>query len=242
MIRSSSCSPSASLRDQPKVSSACAFQSMIAPAGVDGDVGLAGRLDDQARLLLALAQRQLRLLLGRDVDHEAAVQGRLAALVGDHDPLVANPDLAPVARVHAVLADAPAAELATPVEVLVLQDALSVVGMDVRHPQLRVGPPLLGGVAEQVMDARADVVPGRLGPEVGHVQHRRQLLDHRPIALLGLLQVAASGRDEARPRPRRRGRPRRWRTARPPGTEPGARAGTVASTARRPRPPPAAAG
>ena len=169
--------------------------------GIDGDVRLAGALDDQPRLLLALPQRELSLLLQRDIDHETAVAGRLVAFVADHHPLVANPHLPSVAGPHAVLAHGLRADLPASVELLVLDHRLSIVGVDVRHPQARVGHPLLRAVAEQVLNARADVMPGRLGPEVGDVQDRWQLLDHGAISHFGRGEVAhePAARSDTRP-------------------------------------------
>src|SRR5437867_2772213 len=92
--------------------------------GVDRDVGLAGAVDDQARLLLARTQGQLRLLLGRDVDHETAKPRRLAVLVADDDLLVTDPDPATVTPAHAVVDHAPIADRAPPSEVLCLDHPL----------------------------------------------------------------------------------------------------------------------
>jgi hypothetical protein len=172
-----------------------------AALGVDGDVCLAGAVDDQARLLLALPKGQLGLLLLRDVDHEAPVEGRLVALVADHHSLVADPDLATVSGPHAVLAHRPGADVELTFKFLVLEDPLPIVGVDVAHPQARVCLPFLGAVAEQLLDAGADVVPGRIGTEIGNVEDRRQVFDHGPVARIGILEIAdqATARPDARP-------------------------------------------
>src|SRR4029079_10810960 len=108
---------------------------------VDRNVRLACAVDDQAGLLLAGPERQLGFLLGGDIDHEAPVAQRLSGVGADHHALVADPLLATIASAHPVLADASRADLAMAVELLVLKDLLTVVGVDVADPEARVGLP-----------------------------------------------------------------------------------------------------
>jgi hypothetical protein len=65
-----------------------------------------------------------------------------------------------------------------------------IVRVQARHPQRRVGEPLLDPVAEHRLDLGAHVqqVAGLLGlgSHALHVDHARQLLDEAPIALLDL--------------------------------------------------------
>ena len=117
-----------------------------------------GELFDQGPVVrLRLLEALLGQLALGDVEHHPLEQRMAVVVASDRDRLVADPHLASVARPHpvfgaegrlAVLARRPLGE-----------DALRVVGVDELRPQERV-PELLGGVAEHLLDLRADVRAG----------------------------------------------------------------------------------
>src|SRR5262245_43618553 len=60
---------------------------------------------------------------------------------------------------------------------------LAIVGMEQAGPELRVGLPLLGGVAEDLLDLWADVSPLAVLADLAGVDDRRQALDEAAVVL-----------------------------------------------------------
>ena len=129
-----------------------------------------------AKLLLCLPAR-------RDVE-EVSLEHLLPAVrVVDDVRLVVHPHDASVPRVEAVIG---AERLAGHPRFLVRgQHSLSIVGMQERHEQRRVGHPLLDRIAEHRLDLRARVDVGAGGVDPIDVDGERELLDERPVAGLG---------------------------------------------------------
>ena len=143
----------------------------------------------------ALGERLLCDMAGRDVDHVALRverssrprrgRGRRRRATHTIRPSLAitrySPSNMSPVRVHL-------GELA--------EDVVAVVGMQHLAEEVRVGHPLLGRVAGELLDLRADV-EGALGVEALDVRDERELLDHAlvPGARLGqrLLGDAAVG-------------------------------------------------
>ena len=142
----------------------------------------------------ALGEGLLCGMAGRDVDHVALRVERIPGLVAHPDGDVVHPHDPAVARDHPVL---PVEHVAGAVHLRELaEDVVAVVGMEHLAEEVRVGHPLLGRVAGELLDLRADV-EGALGVEALDVGDERELFDHAlvPGACLGqrLLGDAAIG-------------------------------------------------
>src|SRR5690349_1355261 len=142
------------------------------PAAQAGDRGLLGGRTTQ--LLLG------RLALGDVV--EDAVPNRRAGLVGLEHGLVEDPDRATVAGDHPVV-DRRRVAGAERLARLLLERALSVVGVQQLRPELRIGEPLLRRVAENLFDLWTDVAPAPVLSQLRRIDDRRQPLDQVAIAL-----------------------------------------------------------
>ena len=107
---------------------------------------------------------------------------------GDDRLVVNDPYDAAVARDEAVL---PAALRVDPLCLVELRsrDALAVGGVNAVDPEVGIGHPLIGRIAEQVGDLRADEVPSAVPAHLGDVDHARDALDHGPILRLGHRQL-----------------------------------------------------
>ena len=84
------------------------------------------------------------------------------------------------------------------------QDVIAVVAVEHLAEEVRVGHPLLGGVAGELLDPRADV-EGALGVEALDIGDKRQLLDHALIpgpAPRRACPPPRGGRSHPGPRPR----------------------------------------
>ena len=127
----------------------------------------------------------LQLLLGvlalGDVV-EDAVPDRDAGFVFLEHRLVEDPDDLAVAGDHPVV-DRRRVAFAERLAALLLERPLAIVGVQQRRPEVGVGDPLLGGVAEDLLDLRADVAPAPALAHLGRVDDRRQALDQPPVVL-----------------------------------------------------------
>ena len=137
-----------------------------------GDDGLLG--DSALQLLLG------DLALG-DVVEDPVPDGN-PVLVGLQHRLVEDPDDVAVAGDHPVV-DRRRVALADRLPGLLGQRPLPVVGVQQLRPQLRVLPPILGAVAEDLLDLRADVAPAPVLAELGGVDDRGKALDQAAVVL-----------------------------------------------------------
>ena len=113
----------------------------------------------------------------RHVLHVALGGGRAAVRVVDDDLVVADPDDAAVARDQAVVEEHRRRSGQPRVTVgEVGEHSLAVVGVDGGGEEVRVGKPLLLGVAHQLRDLRADVERRALVVELVDVDDERQPL------------------------------------------------------------------
>ena len=138
------------------------------------DCGLLG--GGAAQLLLG------ELALGDVV--EDAVPDRVALRVGLEHRLVEDPDDLAGPRDHPVVDRRPAA-LERRLAGLLLERPLAIRGVQPRRPQAGIGHPLLGRVAEDLLDLRADVAPAAPLPHLAGVDDRRQPLDQAAIVVAG---------------------------------------------------------
>ena len=153
---------------------------------VDGGVPRLGVHDgrepfhQRAVLLLGLVETELRHLLIGHVDHEAAEPRRVPSFVVHDVDEVADPDRGAVGAEEAVLH----------VVVVAARDrgaaegdrGRAVVGVDVVAPELRVGDPILGAIAQDVLGPLAhERVAERLG--LGLPDDGVQVGDEAPEAL-----------------------------------------------------------
>ncbi len=152
-------------------------------------LGARERLLPQPRDRRLLGGAALEALLGDlalgDVVEHPVPDGDALGVQFEHR-LVEDPDHVPVASQHAVVERR---RVAGPDDLLglLLQRPLGVLGMDPAGPQPRVGEPLLGGVAEDLLDLGADVAPAPVLAELSGVDDRRQPLDQDAVVLLGPL-------------------------------------------------------
>ena len=63
---------------------------------------------------------------------------------------------------------------------------LPVVGVELPRPELGVGDPFLGGVAEDLLDLRADIAPLTVLADLAGVDDRGQPLDEATVVLARL--------------------------------------------------------
>ena len=112
-----------------------------------------------------------------DVLHVALRGGGSAVVVLDDDLIVTDPDDATVARDQAVVEGRRrrACQPRVPVKD-VAEHALAIVRVDGGREEVRVGKPLLLGVAHQLRDLRADVQRRALVVELVDVDDERQPL------------------------------------------------------------------
>ena len=110
--------------------------------------------------------------------------GLAVRVPGDDRLVVDDPHDAAVAGDEAVL---PSALRVDPLGLIELRsrDPLPVAGVNAVDPEVGIGHPLLGRVAEQVGDLRADEVPSAVPAHLGDVDHARDALDHGPVLRLG---------------------------------------------------------
>jgi hypothetical protein len=111
------------------------------------------------------------------------------AEIDDRGGLVPEPDDAAVPGDHPVLG--PEHSRASGARPLLVERPVEIFRMGALDPQLGIGPPFLGGVAEERLGLWADVdvaEPGRTGG-VGHLRIRdcRDLLDQPPVGQLRLV-------------------------------------------------------
>ena len=132
----------------------------------------------------------LRLVLCRlplaDVEQVPLDGERPARLVQHRDGLFPHPDDAPVAREHAV---AQADGLRRVHGVPLGEDLVPVVRVDEPGEEAGISEPLVGGVADEPVDLRADErrLPALEGPDVGD---ERQVLPERAVGCLGVAKIA----------------------------------------------------
>ncbi len=166
---------------------------------------LAPLLDGPSKDLEAPAKLLLGFLLRRDVQHQTAPVQRAALVVEHQHGLVADPHDAAVLRLHPVLRDERSARHVR--SFVLCHDALAVLRVDLRDPQIGRRPPLLLAVAQEADGLRAGVVVrGELVGAVD-VEDRGDGLDERAVEV-GV--VGDAGTD---------GRPRRSQPADEPGQE-----------------------
>ena len=127
-----------------------------------------------------IEQPLLRSLLRGDVEHQALKHSR-AVRVHAHHRVVSHPNLVALTVEQPVFAR----ERHAVVEraLLGLQDRFAVLRMHEPEPEPRIRLPLLGAVAEQLLDLRADEVPFAGRPELGRIAHGRNPLDE--LAVVG---------------------------------------------------------
>ncbi len=132
-----------------------------------------------------LRNRALQLLLGDlalgDVV-ENPMPDRDPGLVGFEHRLVEDPDDVAVAGDHPVV-DRRRIAIADRLLGLLGEGALAVVRVQKLRPQIRVRFPVLGAVAEDVLDLRADVAPAPVLTQLRGVDDRRQALDEAAVIL-----------------------------------------------------------
>ena len=132
-----------------------------------------------------LGERPLQLVLGLlalgDVV-EDAVPDRHPVLVGLEHGLVEHPDDVAPAGAHPVL-DRAGVAVAEEVLAFGRQRLLAVLGVEEARPEPRIGLELLRGVAEDLLDLGADVVPLAVLAQLGGVDDHRQALDQAPVVL-----------------------------------------------------------
>ena len=132
-------------------------QELHRPVGVDvaAEDGPRDVADEPAEPGLALHQREVAVLAGGDVDQEALRQGGLPVTVVDDAGLVLDPDDAAVLRSQPVLGgEGLGVRIA---DAVLVADALGIVGVDDLPEEAGRREPFLRGVAEQVLELRADV-------------------------------------------------------------------------------------
>ena len=137
----------------------------------------------------------LELLLLGDVDHVAATRNRDAVRVVHDHGLVEEPPPAAVAGLEAVLDPERPARLE--VDAVLGDRALAVVGVEQVDPPGRLRLPLLGAVAQDLLELRArvqrrcvDLEPVDIGNQRDRLDERAVLLAHRvgPGAIVHLLR------------------------------------------------------
>ena len=133
--------------------------------------------------LLRLVLRRLPLA---DVEQIPLDAERPARLVQHRDGLLPHPDDTPVAREHAV---AQADGLRRVHGVPLGEDLVPVVRVDEPGEEAGISEPLVGGVADEPVDLRADErrLPALEGPDVGD---ERQVLPERAVGRLGVAKLA----------------------------------------------------
>jgi hypothetical protein len=155
-------------------------------------------LDQGPVAVFGLGQLPLGLLLFADLQEYPLPVQRPAVGVADQDRFVAEPDRVAVFVDHAVLDGERLAGAVGPL--VLLQDALAVVGVQQVLPELRVRTELLRRVAEHPLYVRA-AVHGGVGL-VGRVDvdDRRQALYERPVDLTSAAAEFLYGVPEGSPR------------------------------------------
>ena len=136
-----------------------------------------------------------RLAVGDVVQH--AVPAELAVLAAREHGIVADPDRSSVAVEHPVL-ERRIVVLGAVEAVLARQDPVAVLGVQALGPQLGVRAPLSGGVAEDLLDLGADVMPASLLAGVRDVDDRRHALEQLRVVRSG--DSARLRSDQGRPR------------------------------------------
>jgi len=121
------------------------------------------------------------LALGDVVHHP--VPDRHAVGVALELRVLEDPDHAPVAGQHPVLRGHRRGRVEVAL-VLERERVLAVVGVDLAGPERRVGHPLLGGEAEDLLDLVAYEAPAAVLAELGRVEDRRDALDEAAQRLL----------------------------------------------------------
>ena len=130
-------------------------------------------------VLRRVRQLQLGVLALRDVGEDALEAGP-ALRVDDPARLIAHPHDVPVGVQEAILVVEHARPLGL---VLVDHDALAVIGVDAREPEVDVAHPLLGREAGHRLDLRAHVETAARLARLPAVGRNRHALDQRPEAL-----------------------------------------------------------
>ncbi len=138
-------------------------------------------LGDHGLLGDGLLQLRLGALALGDVV-EDAVPDRDAFVVGLQDRFVEHPDDLAGPGAQPVL-DRPRAAIAEVDLGFVGQRRLAILGMQEPGPETGVGLELLGGVAEDLLDLGADVMPLAVLAHFGGVDDHRQALDQAPVVL-----------------------------------------------------------
>ncbi len=132
-----------------------------------------------------LGDGALQLLLGDfalgDVVEDPVPDGH-PVLVGLQHRLIEDPDDLAVAGDHPVV-DRRRVTLADRLPRLLGQRPLAVLGVQQFRPQLRVLLPVLGPVAEDLLDLRTDVAPAAVLAELGGVDDRGKALDQAAVVL-----------------------------------------------------------
>ena len=164
-------------------------QELHRPVGVDvaAEDGARDVADEPAEPGLALRQREVAVLAGGDVDQESLRQRRLPVAVVDDAGLVLHPDDAAVLRPQPVLSgEGLGVRIA---DAVLVADALGIVGVDDLPEEAGRCEPFLRGVAEQVLELRADVGGEPRVVERADVADERELLDERAVARVRFAQT-----------------------------------------------------
>ena len=127
----------------------------------------------------------LEVLAVADVDEDALHHDRsTVGVAADHRLVVDDPHDAAVASDQSIL---PASLLVGALEVVVLRGdhPVAIGRVHAGHPEGRVAHPLLGAVAEEVLDLGADEMPAAVLSGLGDVDDAGDALDDRSILRLG---------------------------------------------------------